>query len=389
MEVLLCNPSNLDYGAVTIPLPIPDTEYERCIRMLEEIEIGDVTAHDCYLDQIYDAPPVLSALEGTRINIDELDFLARSLERLDETELAEFQAMAHLKEYRDVQDLINLSFNTGTHTVITGFTDLEAVGKRHYLTARGGSVPVEEMDQVNGIGVALGLIASGEGKVTPYGVLYGSDWPMEPVYSGYAFPPYWDQEYLMEFTLASPQHGDVYLLLPTPESRLERLLFRSGVSTPDSRRIKDWDSALPDTLLEHMNVTRESLEELNRLCAAGADLDEHDLKLLEAAVQYANPRSAAQIRSLAENLDLFEYFGDVNSAEDYGRYLIQESGHYTYDENLEDYYDYALCGEDQMNSEVGGYVNGGYIVYHGAQDLEELMQLKQEGQSQGMQMAGF
>ncbi len=389
MEVLLCNPSNLDYGAVTIPLPIPDTEYERCIRMLEEIEIGDVTAHDCYLDQIYDAPPVLSALEGTRINIDELDFLARSLERLDETELAEFQAMAHLKEYRDVQDLINLSFNTGTHTVITGFTDLEAVGKRHYLTARGGSVPVEEMDQVNGIGVALGLIASGEGKVTPYGVLYGSDWPMEPVYSGYAFPPYWDQEYLMEFTLASPQHGDVYLLLPTPESRLERLLFRSGISAPNSRRIKDWDSTLPDTLLEHMNVTLEPLEELNRLCAVIVDMDEQDLKVLDAAVQYADPRSAGQIRCLAENLDLFEFFRGVDSAEEYGRFLIQESGHYTYDENLEDYYDYGRCGEEQMLSEAGGYVNSGYVVYHGAQDLAVLMQQKQETQTQGIQMAGL
>jgi hypothetical protein len=389
MEVLLCNPSNLDYGSVTIPLPIPDTEYERCIRMLEEIEIGDVTAHDCYLDQIYDAPPVLSALEGTRINIDELDFLARSLERLDETELAEFQAMAHLKEYRDVQDLINLSFNTGTHTVITGFSDLETVGRRHYLTERGGAVPAEEMKAVNGIGIALGLIASGKGKVTPYGVLYGSDWPMEHLYSGYAFPPYWDQEYLMEFTLASPQHGDVYLLLPTPESRLERLLFRSGVSTPDSRRIKDWDSALPDTLLEHMNVTLESLEELNNLCAAVADLDEHDLKLLEAAVQYADPRNAAQIRSLAENLDLFEFFPGVNSAEDYGRYLIQESGHYDYDEHLEPYYDYTLCGDDQMVSETGGYVNGGYVVYQGAQELAELMQQKPEEQTQELQMAGF
>ena len=389
MEVLLCNPSNLDYGSVTIPLPIPDAEYERCIRMLEEIEIGDVTAHDCYLDQIHDALPVLSVLEDTMINIDELDFLARRLEGLDETELAEFQAVAHFKEYRDVQDLINLSFNTGTHTVITGFSDLETVGRRHYLTERGGAAPAEEMKAVNGIGIALGLIASGEGKVTPYGVLYGSDWPMDYVYSGHSFPPYRDQEYLMEFTLDSPQHGDVSILLPTPECRLERLLFRSGVLMPNNRRIKDWDSSLPDMLLEHMNVTLESLEELNRLCATVADMDEHDLKTLEAAVQYANPRDADQIRILAENLELFEYFGDVNSAEDYGRYLIQESGHYTYDENLEDYYDYALCGEDQMNSEVGGYVNGGYIVYHGAQDLEELMQLKQEGQGQGMQMAGF
>ena len=207
MEVLLCNPGNLDYDAVTIPLPIPDTEYERCIHMLEEIEIGDVTAHDCYLDQIHDAPPVLSILEGTRINIDELDFLARSLERLDETELAEFQAMAHLKGYQDVQDLINLSFNTGTHTVITSFTDLEAVGKRHYLTTRGGSVPTEEMEQVNGIGVALGLIASVEGKVTPYGVLYGSDGPMEYVYSGYVFGKMQDRAVKPEGYL--PDHSPI------------------------------------------------------------------------------------------------------------------------------------------------------------------------------------
>ncbi len=323
------------------------------------------------------------------INIDELDFLARRLEGLDETELAEFQAVAHFKEYRDVQDLINLSFNTGTHTVITGFTDLEAVGKRHYLTTRGGSVPAEEMDQVNGIGVALGLIASGEGKVTPYGVLYGSDGPMEYVYSGYVFPAYWDQEYLMEFTLDSSLHGDVFLLLPTPESRLERLLFRSGVSTPNNRRIKDWDSTLTDTLLEHMNVTLESLEELNRLCAVIADMDEQDLKVLDAAVQYADPRNAGQVRSLAENLDLFEFFKGVDSAEEYGRFLIQESGHYTYDENLEDYYDYGRCGEEQMLSEAGGYVNGGYVVYHGAQDLAVLMQQKQETQTQGMQMAGL
>ena len=158
---------------------------------------------------------------------------------------------------------------------------------------------------------------------------------------------------------------------------------------PDSRRIKDWDSALPDTLLEHMNVTLESLEELNRLCAAVADLDEHDLKLLEAAVQYADPRNAGQIRSLAENLDLFEFFPGVNSAEDYGRYLIQESGHYDYDENLEPYYDYTLCGDDQMVSETGGYVNGGYVVYQGAQELAELMQQKQEEQTQELQMAGF
>ena len=81
MKAVLCNKDHPDYGVVTVPLPIPDEEYGHCMEMLELLEIGDVTAHDCYMDQLMGAPPSLDMLEGTMVNVDELDFLARSLDR--------------------------------------------------------------------------------------------------------------------------------------------------------------------------------------------------------------------------------------------------------------------------------------------------------------------
>ena len=87
MNATLCNRDHPEYGVATIPLPIPDEEYAHCMELLEALEIGSVSGHDCYVDQITEAPPSLDMLEGTMINVDELDFLARSLDRYTDEEL--------------------------------------------------------------------------------------------------------------------------------------------------------------------------------------------------------------------------------------------------------------------------------------------------------------
>ena len=40
MNVTLCNRGHPEYGAATIPLPIPDEEYARCMELLEAMAIG-------------------------------------------------------------------------------------------------------------------------------------------------------------------------------------------------------------------------------------------------------------------------------------------------------------------------------------------------------------
>ena len=42
MKVLLCNKDHPEFGVATIPLPIPNKEYDNCIALLEKLEIGDV-----------------------------------------------------------------------------------------------------------------------------------------------------------------------------------------------------------------------------------------------------------------------------------------------------------------------------------------------------------
>ena len=94
---------------------------------------------------------------------------------------------------------------------------------------------------------------------------------------------------------------------------------------------------------------------------------------LAAAVLMAKPECAAEIRELAVNLEQFKLVTDIGSAEEYGEYLIKESGFYTFDENLARYYDYDKCVCEQMASEQGAFTELGYIAYHGKQPLEELM----------------
>ena len=53
--------------------------------------------------------------------------------------------------------------------------------------------------------------------------------------------------------------------------------------------------------------------------------------------------------------------------------MIQESGRFDFDCELEDFYDYARYGQLRLDHESGQFVDGGYIVYEGALSLDELM----------------
>ena len=143
------------------------------MELLEALEIGSVSGHDCYVDQITEAPPSLDMLEGTMINVDELDFLARSLDRYTDEELAEFQCMTATREHWDMSTLINLSFSCEQASVITDFSKLEEAGRSHYLTMHGGGVPVEEYNQLNGVCIARIHFVSDVKESDPFGLFSG------------------------------------------------------------------------------------------------------------------------------------------------------------------------------------------------------------------------
>lgn len=105
------NPSHPEYGAATIPFPLPEREYEHSIEMLSELEAGDAINRDCLIREIDSDWAILKHLEGQTVNVDELDYLAKRLEGM-EGESSQFQGMAVKLGLSDIKDLISFSINT-------------------------------------------------------------------------------------------------------------------------------------------------------------------------------------------------------------------------------------------------------------------------------------
>ena len=83
---------------------------------------------------------------------------------------------------------------------------------------------------------------------------------------------------------------------------------------------------------------------------------------------------------------------DISTAEEYGRYIIRESGHFEVDPNLEDYIDYQSYGERRVREDGGLFGDRGYVAYLGTKpEMNEIMarNIPAERMEQGPQMGGL
>ena len=397
MQVILSNSKHPEYGQATIPLPLAQDQYEDCVELLEKLEIGSATKQDCKVVEISSAFPVLKRMEMLTVNLDELDYLAKRLASFDVGEAAQFQAMAHKLELFELKDLINLTFCCQQATVITDFTNLEAIGRDHYMKLYGGCASTQELEDLDGAETARLLIDSGAGEVTPYGVVYDNGMKLEQYYDGQHFPAYLYEPCMLmiglTFRLEPEDTKNItWLYLPAAKGQLERAMVRSGITDPADMRFRFSESMFPDEVDAALDFRYENIYELNDLALAVSKLSVEAQKKLGAVVEMAEPEYASQICRLAENLDQFEFAPGAHTPAEYGRFMIQESGHFEYDENLEGFYDYEKFGLQRMEQESGMFTDRGYVSYHGTMSLEELMMedpTESFREGQGLQMGGM
>ena len=391
IQAILSNPSHPEYGVATIPFPIPHDQYAHCMELLEALEIGDVVKADCKVQAINSFYTVLKRTEMLTVNVEELNYLAKRLDSFDTGEAAQFQAMAHKLELFELKDLINLTFCCQQATVITDFSDLAAVGRDHYMNLHGGSAKTEELDALDGEETARRLIESGGGTITPYGVVYDNGMKLEQVYDGRFFPCYYYGPDVITVAVTSkvePEDTEhiTWLFLPMVQEEIDRALLRGGITDPVDVRLRLEDSQFPNEVDVLLDMECENLSDLNALAQAADSLSDSDMNKLGAVVMLAKPKSAAQIKNLAENLDLFDFAPDAHSPAEYGKYMIQQSGHFDYDENLDAFYDYEKYGTERMNAEDGMFTDRGYVAYKGFFHMEEVMN---GSQSSRMEMGGL
>ena len=391
MQAVLSNPSHPEYGVATIPFPIPHDQYAHCMELLEALEIGDAIKVDCKVEEVDSFFSVLKRTEMLTVNVEELNYLAKRLDSFDTGEAAQFQAMAHKLELFELKDLINLTFCCQQATVITDFSDLAAIGRDHYMNLHGGSASVDELNVLDGKKTARQLIENGGGTITPYGVVYDNGMKLEPVYDGRFFPCYYYEPNAITVAVTSKAEPEdtkhiTWLFLPMVQEEIDRALQRAGITDPADVRLRMEDTQLPDEVDVLLDMEQESLADLNALAQAADALSTDDMKKLGAVVTMAKPQNAEQVKNLAENLDLFDFAPGAHTPEEYGKYMIRQSGHFDYDENLDEFYDYEGYALQRMNEEDGMFTDRGYIAYKGYYSMEEVMN---GSQSSHMVMGGL
>ena len=377
LQCVLSNGAHPEYGQATVPFPIPAGDYGRTLELLAGMGLGDPLNRDCRVDELHSGFPILKRLEKVGANLDELDYLARRLDSFTEREAAQFQGMAVRLGIFDMTDFINLTFCCQQATVITDFSDLEQIGRDHYMNLHGGCASMEELERLDARRTALDLILNDtSGQITPYGVVYDNGMELEQRYDGCHFPDYKYSNSLMDVSLTSVHdtRQTVFLSLPMPERQMERLIFRSGFESEDFAQLTIQSSEFPQPLQSILNQGRESVFELNHLCCVCSSLSRQAWNKLEAAAVIAAPEDSGQLSQLAQNLDLFDFVPDVHNPEEYGRHMIQQSGRFDYDSGLDAFYDYERYGRQCVQQEQGAFTEQGYIAYHGTLTLDELMQ---------------
>lgn len=251
---------------------------------------------------------------------------------------------------------------------------------------------VAELEALSGEEIARQLIESGSGTITPYGVVYDNGMKLEQAYDGQFFPCYYYEPRATMVTVTSKsepedtEHIAWLYLPPLAQEEIDRALQRAGIVDPADIRLRVEHSQLPNEVNLLLNMQHESLADLNALAQTAGTLSTDDIKKLGAVVTLAKPQDAEQVKNLAENLDLFDFAPDTHSPAEYGKYMIQQSGHFDYDANLDEFYDYEGYALQRMNNENGMFTDRGYIAYNEYWDIEEIMN---GSQGNSMEMSGL
>ena len=296
IKAVLSNPRHPEYGQTTIPFPIPDSEYDHTIELLEAMGSGAPTVQDCQVDELDSSYPILNRLLAQSVSVDELDYLAKRLDSFCEGEDSQFEAMAHKLGISTIKDFINRTFccQQATSSEQAPYPSLPPSAKAHSF--RCSSSP----NRTRCAGLRFGLLplkCRGGGTVTPYGVVYGNGIRLGPPCG-----------------------------LPHGERRSKGAALGRAAGRSEYSGLCD----------DEEHLSGDDLPGLNRLCLAVAPLNDTGMEKLNAALLLAELSGVSAVCRLAEHLEQFDFIPGIHTPEEYGRHIIRESGCFDYDENLEE-----------------------------------------------------
>ena len=364
----------LNGGHRSIELPLSDEELNFQMRQMgirETIPKGKLV-------KVSEKDNPLQKLEGQFLNMDEVYFFARRMEHLTEYERKVLAVYVNDCDVSTIKDLINLTFSMKGLSLLTDFSDASQVGVRLY-TDEFSEIPEEQMDFTE---FAKNALKESNVKVLPYGVLVDHGFELLEVYNGKTFPKFIVPEETVVVVEVQNTTGDrEYLYLPTDICSMDKVKERLQVREYREMKVTEVKNLrLPDTLVsipEDINEIQQ-LTLFNEMCRKVRRFQEAELKQLATAVQFTGLINFSNVAYIATHLNEFEINPTVHNDEEYGKYLITESGLFEVDELLLPHINYAAFGADKKAGtfEVSGYVDDGFVGV--TRPIEEYSQYKGE-----------
>lgn len=361
-------------GHRSIELPLSDEELNFQMRQMgirETIPKGKLV-------KVSEKDNPLQKLEGQFLNMDEVYFFARRMEHLTEYERKVLAVYVNDCDVSTIKDLINLTFSMKGLSLLTDFSDASQVGVRLY-TDEFSEIPEEQMDFTE---FAKNALKESNVKVLPYGVLVDHGFELLEVYNGKTFPKFIVPEETVVVVEVQNTTGDrEYLYLPTDICSMDKVKERLQVREYREMKVTEVKNLrLPDTLVsipEDINEIQQ-LTLFNEMCRKVRRFQEAELKQLATAVQFTGLINFSNVAYIATHLNEFEINPTVHNDEEYGKYLITESGLFEVDELLLPHINYAAFGADKKAGtfEVSGYVDDGFVGV--TRPIEEYSQYKGE-----------
>lgn len=290
---------------------------------------------------------ILSRLLTDYVDVDELNYLAKRLDSLNERELNTFEAVCEARVSRSVKDMINVTFNIYNYTLVQDLRSMESIGEAHFRAVHIGWKP-EEAEKADFAKIGRELMKSGKGMITERGMLFEHECAQFiNTYDGQNFPEYMYDSCIISAVLKRDGRAE-YLYLPTQELAIDKALKRLGTYNINECSISLEDMEIDNLWFEKIQdiVEKESLYAANNVLGAveNAKINE-ELDKLEAVVEFAGRNDSASIIRLFDNLDHFMYFEGVTDTEELGRALIDDNEDYHIHEDISDFFMYEQYAE--------------------------------------------
>lgn len=319
-------------------------------------------------------PEELNVFQDRLLNLDEMNFLAKRMESFTSEERDKFYAVMKHKNYLTMKDLINLTYNLNEYTLIQDIGSAERIGRKHYMTLH-GCIGKTEMEEVDFAEIGKELVHSGKAIWTDYGLLFENEGiKHEEVYNGRTFPFYWyDPDKLMSVKIEYAEREE-YVYLPSEEIAIQKAIKRLGTEDASecSYSMEDYEiesNYWREKLCQYLET--DDIYEINKFVSDINDADT-DLEKLSALMKCACNDDLESALILAERINEFDYIRDVNTDEEVGRYIIENSCEYELSEELEEFFDFDAFGQYFADENNGHFVDGGFL--YGDKSVEEILQ---------------